>query len=111
VADTWNHTIRKITPASTVSTLAGLAGYFGAADGTTSKARFSRPSGIALDNATNLYVTDALNHTIRKNYARRKSQHDAGLAGIWGDADGTNSNARSTCRRESPLPQAANFSW
>ena len=67
VADAWNHTIRKITPAGAVSTLAGLAGNFGCADGTNSKARFNRPAGIALDSArTNLFVTDFLNHTIRR---------------------------------------------
>src|SRR5437660_1263372 len=65
VADTWNHTIRKITPAGVVSTVAGLAGNFGAADGTNTKARFSRPTGIAMDAATNVYVADSLNHTIR----------------------------------------------
>lgn len=94
VADTWNHTIRKITSAGAVSTLAGLAGNFGAADGTNSKARFNWPSGIALDGATNLFVTDFLNHTIRKITPGGKVTTVAGLAGVWGHADGTNSAAR-----------------
>ena len=94
VADTWNHTIRKITPAGAVSTLAGLAGYFGATDGTNSKARFNRPAGIAVDSATNLYIADCLNHVIRKFTPAGKASTIAGLAGVWGSADGTNSNAR-----------------
>ncbi len=94
VADAWNHTIRKITPAGDVSTLAGLAGNFGSADGTNSKARFNRPAGIALDGTTNLFVTDFLNHTIRKITPGGRVSTIAGLAGVWGNADGTNSAAR-----------------
>lgn len=94
VADTWNHTIRQITPAGAVSTLAGLAGNFGAADGTNSKARFHRPSGIAVDAATNLYVADSFNHTIRRVTPAGRVTTIAGLAGVWGSADGTNSAVR-----------------
>jgi hypothetical protein len=43
VADTDNHTIRQLTPAKMVSTLAGLAGSSGSADGTGSSARFYGP--------------------------------------------------------------------
>src|SRR5262245_54308832 len=48
IADTFNHTIRKITPAGVVSTLAGLAGISGSADGTGSNARFNSPRGVAV---------------------------------------------------------------
>jgi len=94
VADAWNHTIRKITPAGVVSTLAGLAGNPGAADGTNSKARFNRPVGIALDSATNLFVTDSLNHVVRKITPAGTVSTIAGMAGVWGSADGTNNAAR-----------------
>jgi len=66
VADTYNHTIRKITPAGVVSTLAGLAGSQGSADGTGNAARFSNPYGVAVDSAGNVYVADTSNNTIRK---------------------------------------------
>jgi sugar lactone lactonase YvrE len=66
VADTWNETLRMVTPAGVVTTLAGLAGGQGYADGTGSTARFYSPAGLALDNAGNLYVTEAGNNTIRK---------------------------------------------
>jgi NHL repeat len=65
VADTGNNTIRKITPAGVVSTLAGTAGYSGSADGTGGAARFYVPYGITVDNAGNVYVADNFNCAIR----------------------------------------------
>ncbi|MDB6029475.1 MAG: repeat containing protein [Verrucomicrobiales bacterium] len=94
VADAWNHTIRKITPLGVVSTLAGLAGSCGSMDGTNSKARFDRPAGIAVDGATNLFVTDSLNHTVRKITPSGRVTTIVGLPGVWGNADGTNGSAR-----------------
>jgi DNA-binding beta-propeller fold protein YncE len=67
VADTGNHTIRKITPAGDVTTLAGRAGYRGEADGLATNALFSEPQGIAVDVATgNIYVVDTGNGRIRE---------------------------------------------
>jgi sugar lactone lactonase YvrE len=94
VADTWNHTVRVIRFPSQVSTFVGLAGNFGATDGTNSKARFNRPTGIAIDAATNLFVADCFNHTIRKITPSGMVTTIAGLAGAWGSADGTNNCAR-----------------
>jgi hypothetical protein len=67
VADTGNHTIRKIVLATgVVTTLAGKAGVSGSDDGATgSAARFYGPQSITI-NGTNLFVTDTQNQTIRK---------------------------------------------
>ena len=64
VADSTNRTIRKISPAGVVSTLAGLAGSSGYVDATGSAARFFDPRGIALDGNGNVFVADS--NKIRK---------------------------------------------
>jgi sugar lactone lactonase YvrE len=69
VADSGNNTIRRITPDREVTTLAGLAGQSGLADGIGSAARFSHPTALALDHRDHLYVTDLDNKTIRKGTA------------------------------------------
>lgn len=66
VADTANHTIRRIATDGTVSTLAGLAGTSGAADGSGAAARFASPSGIAFGPDGDLYVSDRDNHRVRR---------------------------------------------
>lgn len=66
VADAYNSTIRKISPGGVVSTLAGMAGVSGSADGTGAAARFNDPTGVAVDSIGNVFVADSGNHTIRK---------------------------------------------
>ena len=109
VAEGGNNTIRTVKPVGTswlVTTVAGLAGSPGSADGTNSAARFNFTSGgewgcgPAVDSAGNVYVPDTGNHTIRKvtpvgtNWVVTTL---AGKAGISGSADGTNSAARFYC--------------
>ncbi len=94
VADYNNHTIRMITPAGVVTTLAGSPGNSGSADGTGSAARFDCPNGVAVDNAGNVYVVDAFNHTIRKIGPGAVVTTIGGLAGTSGTADGVGSTAR-----------------
>ncbi|MFL6584546.1 MAG: NHL repeat-containing protein, partial [Chthoniobacterales bacterium] len=94
VADTNNHTIRKVTPAGAVTTFAGAAGVHGSADGTAGAARFYYPQGIAIDGVGNLYVADTSNHTIRKITASGVVSTLAGTAGSVGTADGNASAAR-----------------
>jgi len=66
VADTRNHTIRRITPDGEVTTLAGAEGVPGSADGAGAEARFNLPAALALDSATGLvYVADSGNNAVR----------------------------------------------
>jgi sugar lactone lactonase YvrE len=66
VADNGNSTIRKVTAAGIVTTVAGTAGMVGKADGIGAAARFYDPTGVAVDSAGNVYVVDQANDTIRK---------------------------------------------
>jgi sugar lactone lactonase YvrE len=78
VADSFSHTIRRIgAPVSSgtlpvagdVSTLAGLAGTVGTADGAGTTARFNQPNGITVDSSGNVYIADTQNRTIRRSGA------------------------------------------
>lgn len=69
VADRNLNLIRKITPAGTVTTLAGWTGAGdsrGYLEGTGTAAKFHYPEGIALGADGDLYVADTYNHRIRK---------------------------------------------
>ncbi|MEZ4364380.1 MAG: hypothetical protein R3B48_29665 [Kofleriaceae bacterium] len=94
VADSGNSTIRKVTAAGVVTTLAGTAGMLGSADGTGAEARFQIPLGVAVDSAGNVYVADQSNSTIRKVTAAGVVTTLAGTAGMRGSADGTGAAAR-----------------
>jgi len=94
VADTFNHTIRKIDTAAVVSTVAGVAGLAGNADGIGAVARFNYPSGLAMDSDGNLYITDSANNTIRKMTPGGVVTTLGGMPGITGSADGQGSVAR-----------------
>jgi len=94
VADTTYSIIRKITPAGVVSTLAGSAGNPGITDGTGTAARFQAPTGIAVDNAGNLYVADSGNNTIRKITPAGVVSTLAGSASTYGLTDGTGAATR-----------------
>jgi sugar lactone lactonase YvrE len=93
IADTGNHTIRRIAADGTVSTLAGLPGTSGTADGTGSAARFNRPWGIALGPDGDLYVADQSNNLIRRVTTAGVVTTYAG-SGINGYADGAPATAK-----------------
>jgi uncharacterized protein (TIGR03437 family) len=66
IADFSNNRVRKVTPAGTISTVAGNgnSGYSG--DGApATNAQLNTPTGVALDAAGNLYIADAGNNVIR----------------------------------------------
>ncbi|MGA2244575.1 MAG: hypothetical protein ABSH48_06235 [Verrucomicrobiota bacterium] len=94
VADSGNNTIRKVTGAGVVTTVAGSAGLAGSADGTNGTARFNNPAGVAVDGLADLFVADAGNKTIRQITGDGVVTTLAGSAGLAGSTDGTNSIAR-----------------
>ena len=94
VADTDNHTIRKIDALGVVSTFAGKAGFPGSDDGTGTAALFNRPSSVAVDSSDNVYVADTYNNTIRKITPGGVVTTLAGTAGSSGSDDGTGAAAR-----------------
>jgi sugar lactone lactonase YvrE len=94
VADTGNHTIRKITPAGVVSTFAGAAGISGSKNGTGASARFHFPAGVAIDRADNVFVADSLNDTIREITPAGVVTTFAGAPGAFGNVDGVGAAAR-----------------
>jgi sugar lactone lactonase YvrE len=94
VADSDSDEIRRVTPAGQVTTLAGLAGSPGYADGVGAAARFSSPSGIAIDYENNIYVADTGNSIIRKLTPTGAVSTLAGSAGAVGSADGAGAAAR-----------------
>jgi hypothetical protein len=69
VVDSFYHTIREISPAGVVTTVAGLQGNGGSANGLGNGARFFSPYGIAIDHNGNLRVSDTYNQTIRFVYS------------------------------------------
>lgn len=94
VADTFNHTIRKVSKTGVVTTFAGKAGIHGAADGTGSAAKFRYPRGMVVGAGGVLYVADSGNGAIRKITPGGVVTTFAGLLGESGSADGTVSQAR-----------------
>ena len=65
VADLGNSTVRKITSAGVVSTLAGTAGNSGYKDATGSAALFGTPIGVAVDSSGNVYVSEYYGQMVR----------------------------------------------
>ena len=93
VADMNNSSIRKITSAAVVTTLAGFGGH-GSTDGDGSVAQFYHPTGVAVDGAGNLFVADNGNSTLRKITPADYVTTIGGRPGQIGWIDATGSDAR-----------------
>jgi sugar lactone lactonase YvrE len=87
-----NFTIRKITQAGVVTTIAGTGGTSGFADGTGGSALFFVPNGIAADSNGNLYVTVS-NNTIRRIASGGVVTTLAGTNLVSGSTNGTGASA------------------
>ena len=94
VADQNANTLRRITPAGAVKTLAGKGKVSGMDDATGAAARFAGPEGVAVDANGIVYVCDTGNSTIRRITPDGAVKTIAGVAGQRGQADGTNGMAR-----------------
>ena len=94
VADYGNNTIREVTPAGGVTTIAGTAGTSGSLDGSGTSALFNSPAGVAVDAHGNVYVADSGNDTVREVSALGAVTTIAGSAGIADSIDGLPANAR-----------------
>jgi hypothetical protein len=92
VGDTQNHTIRKITSAGVVTTLAGTLGLRGLVNDQGTAAKFNYPQGVAVGVDGAVYVADTTNGVIRKistGGAVSTLAQSFGTYGIAVGADGT----------------------
>ena len=94
VADKGNHSIRRVTQAGAVSSLAGSPAEPGDADGFGTAARFRQPLGIAIHKSGNVYVADRNNHTIRRVNPSGVVTTIAGTPGESGSTDGAGGDAK-----------------
>ncbi|WP_109831070.1 T9SS type A sorting domain-containing protein [Reichenbachiella versicolor] len=107
VGDQENNRVRKITPAGVVTTHAG-SGVEGYQDGAASTAQFNEPYGIAVDESGNVFVSDRLNHCIRKINTSGDVSTFAG-DGTSGYLDGTGTSAKFASPFEIALDKSGNI--
>ncbi len=93
VGDFIGCTVRKITAAGVVTTLAGTARSNGFTNGTGTAARFNIVGEVAVDSAGNVYAIDRNNHAIRKITPAGVVTTLAG-SGSPGNTDGNGSSAK-----------------
>ena len=67
IADSGNHSIRRVDGAGTITTVAGTGTRGNGGDGGPAiKAQLSSPKGVAVDGTGNLYIADTFNHQVRR---------------------------------------------
>jgi sugar lactone lactonase YvrE len=93
VSDPYNFSVRRISPQGDVTTIAGTLPVFASVDGVGQSARFSSPTGLAIDGTGTLYVADTGNNTIRKVSVNSNVTTLAGTSGPPSSQDGIGSAA------------------
>lgn len=109
MTDLTHDVVRLIDPISqVVTTLAGLAGCAGFADGTGPAARFRDPYGLVVTPSGDLLIADEHNHRIRLVTMAGEVSTFAG-EGVPGMIDGPKNNARFSSPRDLALDAAGNL--
>lgn len=106
VADTDNNSIRKISAAGDVTTLAGC-GVAGGGDGIGKVACFYFPNGVTVDTQGNVYVADTDSNLIRKITSTGLVST---LAGAGPNSSGSTDGIGAAARFTYPLALAADSS-
>ena len=102
VGDSGNATVRRISPSGTVTTVGGVAGSIGTADGPAGTSRFTAPLGMAVGSDGNVYVADGdagnshVANTVRKITPALVTSTVAGTPGAAVSVDGTGAAATFT---------------
>ncbi len=94
IADSGNHTIRRLNQDGTVNLIAGAPGAMGSLNGQAPAARFKFPSDLAIRPDGVIFISDTGNHVIRKISPDGIVSVVAGSAGQSGAADGSLGDAR-----------------
>ena len=94
VSDSGSNTVRRISRAGQVTTLAGKLEVEGFADGPGAQARFNHPVGLGVNSKGVVYVADAYNSTVRRISPQGQVSTLAGSPGDTGWRDGRGAQAR-----------------
>ena len=94
VADTGNHTIRRIAVDGTVTTVAGQSGVPGNNDGPATEAHLTNPTGLDINELGEVFIADSGNFVVRKLTTDGRLITIAGTPGVAGYADGPARTAR-----------------
>lgn len=97
VSDSFNFTVRKISAAGVVTTIAGIPGRANdPVNGAAGVSRFrGTPEGIVVDATGTVFVSDSGDHTIRKISPSNETSTFAGQSDFWGTLqDGGPTTAR-----------------